>query len=345
MPKSPRRDTELPSIDAAPKGRATSLIGGIIAALTVLWTVVSFLLAAGGFGTLLPWRIVCACAWALGCWAIAHYLRPPYGLLVPTVLSLAMVWGLYRIPPRADRNWSADHAHAPSATFKGDLVTVNHFRSFRYPGDAGVEPRWITQTFDLTQLEGCDFIVVPFAANPRLAHTMVSFRFAEGPNLALSVEARREEGEAYSVVRGLLHQFEIVYVVGDEEDLLGVRLERLRDTLFIHPVQVELSTCRQFLIDLLTAATGVSKRPQWYGTLRSNCTTNLVDSLERTGGKRIPWDARMLLPGGSAELVYDLGLLDSTQDFDALRKRARKAPGGEPRRDGVPFSTWIRAAE
>ncbi len=311
----------------------------------MLWTVTSFLFVAGGSGSLLPWRIVCAGAWALGCWAMVHYLRPPYGLAVPIVLSLGMAWVLYRVPPRADRDWAADHAHAPAAIFEGDRVTVSHFRAFRYPGEANVEPNWVTQTFDLTQLEGCDFIVVPFAASPRLAHTMVSFRFAEGPNLALSVEARREKDEEYSVLRGLLHQFEIVYVIGDEDDLLGVRLERLKDTLYIHPVQVEVATCRQFLTDLLEAANGVSERPEWYNTLRSNCTTNLVDSLERTGGERIPWDARMLLPGGSAELVYDLGFLDSNETFDALRERARKAPGGTPRAIDVPFSTWIRTAE
>jgi hypothetical protein len=257
-------------------------------------------------------------------------------------LSLAVIWALYRIPPKGDRDWATDHAHAPSAAIEGDRVTVSHFRSFRYPGASTVEPRWTEQSFDLRQLEGCDFIVVPFAANQRLAHTMVSFRFAEGPNLALSVEARREKGEAYSVLRGVLHQFELVYVIGDEDDLLGVRLERLKDTLYIHPVHVEPATCRQFLVDLLGAANEVSAKPQWYGTLRSNCTTNLVDSLERTRGAPVSWDARMLLPGGSAELVYDLGLLDSTEPFETLKERARMAPGGTPRLADESFSDWIR---
>ncbi len=311
----------------------------------MLWSALSLLFVAGESGTLALWRFAGAGGWALGCWAAIHFLRPPQGIILSIVLSLVVVWGLYRIPPRSDRDWAADHAHAPSAVFDGDRVTVSQFRSFRYPGAAGVEPRWVTQSFDLFQLEGCDFIVVPFAANPRLAHTMVSFRFAEGPNLALSVEARREKDEAYSVLRGVLHQFEIVYVVGDEEDLLGVRLERLRDTLYIHPVEVEPAACRQFLTDLLRAASEVAAKPRWYNTLRSNCTTHLVDSLERTRGAAVPWDARMLLPGGSAELVYDLGLLDSSTALETLKQRARKAPGGTPRRADESFSAWIRRAD
>ena len=58
------------------------------------------------------------------------------------------------------------------------------------------------------------------------AHAFVSFGFDDGGYVAISVEARREAGETYSPARGLMKQFEIMYVVGDERDLIGLRVAR-----------------------------------------------------------------------------------------------------------------------
>ncbi|MEM8712847.1 MAG: DUF4105 domain-containing protein, partial [Planctomycetota bacterium] len=179
------------------------------------------------------------------------------------------------------------------------------------------------ERFDLGALEGCDYVVVPFADEPRLAHTMVSFRFRDGRNIAVSVEARREEGEAYSVLRAMLRQFELLYVIGDEEDLIGGRILARGDTVYLYPIVAEPEAIRRFFTKLLQSADEVSRRPRWYNTLRSNCTTTLVETLEETRGESLPWDLRILLPGGSAELVYDLGLLDSSRPFDVLKHEAR----------------------
>ena len=52
---------------------------------------------------------------------------------------------------------------------------------------------------------------------------MLSFGFEDGTYLAVSVEVRLEEDESYSPVGGLMRQFEIMYVVADERDVIRLR--------------------------------------------------------------------------------------------------------------------------
>ena len=65
------------------------------------------------------------------------------------------------------------------------------------------------RTYDLNDLQSVDFIVVPFSDMPGGAHTFLSFGFGGRDYLAVSVEIRKERGEEYKPLTGILRQFEI----------------------------------------------------------------------------------------------------------------------------------------
>ena len=58
-------------------------------------------------------------------------------------------------------------------------------------------------------------------------HTMLSFGFAGEP-VTISIETREERGEACSSLAGFFRQYDLIYVVGDEHDLFGVRTNHRR---------------------------------------------------------------------------------------------------------------------
>ena len=64
---------------------------------------------------------------------------------------------------------------------------------------------------------------------PDIAHVFVSFAFAGGDHLAVSIETRTEKGEGYSTVKGFFRQYELYYVVADERDVIGLRTNYRRD--------------------------------------------------------------------------------------------------------------------
>jgi hypothetical protein len=47
--------------------------------------------------------------------------------------------------------------------------------------------------------------------------------FGDDRYLCLSVEARKEVGERYSVLLSFFCRFELIYVIGDERDLVRLR--------------------------------------------------------------------------------------------------------------------------
>jgi Domain of unknown function (DUF4105) len=49
---------------------------------------------------------------------------------------------------------------------------------------------------------------------------MVSFGFGEKDYIAVSIETRKEQTEDYSSLKGFFKQYELIYVVADERDVI-----------------------------------------------------------------------------------------------------------------------------
>ena len=94
-------------------------------------------------------------------------------------------------------------------------------RNFDYRTEQDYVPRYDDRTFDLRQLDAVDLIAVYWAGDA-IARVMLSFGFA-GDHVAVSIETRKKKGEAYSSIAGFFKQYELIYVVGDERDLIRVR--------------------------------------------------------------------------------------------------------------------------
>ncbi|MBI2480637.1 MAG: DUF4105 domain-containing protein [Planctomycetia bacterium] len=122
--------------------------------------------------------------------------------------------------PSHDRDWSPDLAVLPYADIGADHVIVRNIRHCAYESDSDYAVNYYDKRFELPQIRTVDFVVVPFKENPSLAHTMLSFGFADGEHVAVSAEARLEKGETYSPVLGELRQYELMYVVADERDVI-----------------------------------------------------------------------------------------------------------------------------
>ena len=58
---------------------------------------------------------------------------------------------------------------------------------------------------------------------PYIAHTLISFGFADGRFLTFSIEIRKEKGESFSAIGGFFKHFEMSLIAADERDILGVR--------------------------------------------------------------------------------------------------------------------------
>ena len=64
---------------------------------------------------------------------------------------------------------------------------------------------------------------------------MMSFGTSDDQYLVVSVEARRRMNQKYSIIKGVFGAFPLMYVIADERDAIGQRVECRGDDVFLYP--------------------------------------------------------------------------------------------------------------
>jgi hypothetical protein len=246
------------------------------------------------------------------------------------------------VRPSNARTWRPEQSVLVRAVFEGHRVTIHDIRDFAWNSLDRYRPGYYDATFDLDSIESVWFVLTPLSANWRgPAHSFLSFGFAGSRFVAISVEARKEPDETYSALRGLLRGYELMYVVGDERDLIGLRVA-LGEDVFVYPIRASREKVRQLFVEMLERANELRERPEFYNTFTSNCTTNIVRHVNRIAPREIPYGPRILLPGYSDALALDLGLLDTDLPLDEARRRFRVNERAERYAGRPEFSARIR---
>jgi hypothetical protein len=282
-----------------------------------------------------------AAALAVICISMVALIRPLYrgaiAALIPVVI-VAFWW--MSIPPSNTRDWTPDVARVAQTTFDGSHVTIENVRNFKYRSETDYDDRWETRSYDLDKVRGVDMFL-SYWGPTLIAHTIASWEFDDGQHLAISIETRKETGESYSALRGFFRQYELVYVVADERDLIGLRADYRGEQVYIYRLRVSPAQARALLADYLQEANRLANNPRWYNALTSNCTTMIRYHAQNTIGS-YPLDWRILANGRADEMAYERGQIDTNLPFDVLRAHSNitekaKAADGSP-----DFSTLIR---
>ena len=243
-------------------------------------------------------------------------------LWVAAITILLASAGWMRVRPSNEREWASGQERMPRALLHGDSITIHDFRNFDYDSAGGVRDMcYETRSYDLRRLESVWFILAPFEPDNRgPAHSFLSFGFSDSQFVAISVEARREADEEYGVVKGLLKRYELLYVVGDERDLVRLRVAR-GDDVYLYPIKAAPEKVRALFLRMLERANALHAQPQFYNTLTNNCTTNILEHVNSIADRKIPYGKEVLLPGYADELAARLGLLDTDLPVEDARRR------------------------
>jgi len=279
---------------------------------------------------------------ALACLAALVFVRP-YGraLLALFLLFAAVAFWWMRIPPSNDRDWQADVARLPRAQLDGNILTVENVRDFVYRSETDFDARWVTRKYDLSKLEHLD-MYFSFWGPTDIAHTIMSWSFAEGPALAISIETRKEVGESYSALLGFFRQYELYYVVARERDVIGVR-DRFRDEhTYLYRLSAPPDVARALLMSYVDEINQIAEHPEWYNAFTGNCTTSIRNRVLSAGGA-VPLDWRLFANGHLPELLYERGSIDKSLPFPELVAKSDITERAKAAGDAEDFSQQIRA--
>ena len=272
--------------------------------------------------------------------------------IVLLLLTCALLAGVGCSPaakmlaPSNVRTWEPDQAVVPYVEFRGNQLVAHNVRYCRYFDQETFVVEHEDRTYDLSQLRSVDFFMIPFDNMPRLAHTMLSFEFAppDGPPqyLAVSIEVRKDLGETYAAWKGSARQYELMYVLADERDVVQLRTNHRGEQVYRYRTTATPEQARLLLVDVAGRANQLASRPEFYDTLTNNCTTNLVDHINRIQPQRVKYDYRVLLPGYSDQLAFDECLIIPQGSFEQTKAAAYVTPKALVAANREDFSQAIR---
>jgi hypothetical protein len=318
------------------------LVAGIwflLRALLVAWATLAI------YYSNLPWgglRLGLAVAFAIfAVWAV-WWTRNRRIYAAFAVLYLGVVAWWISIEPSHDRNWRPEVAVMPRVTIDGDRVRITGVRNFDYRSRNDFTVRYEEREVLLSHLTGLDFYVSYFMEGP-VGHTFLSFVFDNAPPLSISIETRPEVGEGFAPVASMFKQFELIYVVGSERDLVGVRANHRQEPVYLYRLNTSADDARRLLLVYLARINELADRPEFYHLLTNSCTINIV-RYANAAGREGRFDIRHLLNGLVDSYLYHSGRVDTTLPFDELRRRSLINAAAQAA-DGAPdFSQRIRAS-
>lgn len=306
-------------------------------ALVVAWATLAI------YFSNLPWawaRLALAVAFlAFSIWALGvSRTRPAKGAFM--AVFLAVVAWFVSIAPSHDREWRPEVAVMPRAIIDGDRVTLTDVRDFQFRSRDDFTVRYEERTVLLSHLTGVDFFISYWVPGP-IGHTFVSFIFDNAPPLCISIETRPEIGEGFDPLASMFKQFELIYVVGDERDVVGWRTNHRDEDVYLYRIQTSPEAARRLFLVYLERINELADRAEFYHLLSNSCTINIVryaNAAGRPGG----FDFRHLLNGLVDQYLYASGRLDTSLPFAELRRRSQINAAAQAAGDAPDFSDRIR---
>ena len=217
-------------------------------------------------------------------------------------------------PPQMNRDWYPYLSHTPQVEITDEGFTVSPVSDWSYAFDRETETTYLdSASYNFDQLRRVWFMLEPQPGSQLAAHTLLLFEFDDDQILGLTIEARREQGEEYSAVRGQFNAFELIYIWATARDLLIRRAVMLDHEVFVYPVDITEAQSRTLLAHLLERSQSLSHTPRYYNTIVSNCTNELA----KAAG--FHWAPAYVLTGRSDEYLYRRGIIPGADFAEAHR--------------------------
>ncbi len=291
----------------------------------------------------LPWAPVRTLAallfFAFGVWSL--WLAPARRRWVFAVAFVGVLAWWISIRPSHDRDWLPEVAVMPRAYIDGDRIRITGVRDFDFRSRDDFSVRYVEREVSLSHLVAVDFFISYWMPGP-VGHTFVSFVFDNAEPLSISIETRPEVGESFAPLASLFKQFELIYVIGSEQDVVGWRTNHRDEDVFLYRILTDPENVRRLFLIYLERVNQLADRAEFYHLLSNSCTINIVRYANAAGRSgRVDW--RHVLNGLIDRYLYASGRIDTSMPFAELRARSHINHAAQAAAGAPDFSERIRA--
>ncbi|NQW99099.1 DUF4105 domain-containing protein [bacterium] len=320
-------------------GGLFALLSGFVRFLFVAWASLAI------YYSTLPWlwlRVALAVGFLVfAVWALWRpFRRRRVWAFVAVYLVILVGWSTIR--PSHDREWRREVAVMPRAEIDGDRLRFSGFRNFEYRSADDFTEIYEEREFDLSHLTSLDFYVSYWQVGP-VGHTFLSFNFDNAQPLCISIETRPEKGEGFDPIASLFKQFELIYVVGDERDIVGVRTQHRNEDVFLYRIRIPPAIARELLRVYVRRINELADQPEFYHLLSNSCTINIVryaNAVGRVGRLSL----NHILNGFIDHYLYSAGMLETDLPFEEFRRQSHINAAANEAYGKPDFASRIRNA-
>jgi hypothetical protein len=294
----------------------------------------------------LPWqpvRLVLALIFVgFGFWAL-WFSRNRRMRWIFAVMYLGVVGWFISIRPSTDRVFRPEVAVMPRAIINGDFVKLVGVRNFGYHGSRdNFTVRYEDREVCLTNLVAVD-LYVSYWGPSIIGHTFVSFCFDNAAPVCISIEAKPELDKTFSYIATMFKQYQLIYVVGDERDVVRVRTDYRGEQVYMYHIRIPREKARALFMVYLERINQLADHPEFYHLLSNSCTINIIRYANRVG-RQGGLDYRHVLNGLIDRYLYARGYVDTSLPFAELRQLSNINETAQRSGDAEDFSERIRAA-
>jgi hypothetical protein len=257
------------------------------------------------------------------------------------LFTVILIWYLL-LKPTNNGDWTPDVADLAWAQINGDQVVVHNIRNFDYRTETDFTPARYDRAFDLRTVSSGD-IILCYWGPKAVAHGIVSIGFEDGSHLAMSIEARRTKSQHFSMLNGFFRNYGLIYVIGDERDLIRLRTNYRdpNEQLYLYRVRLTPDQVRAVLLSYLKKANSLRDHPQFYNALTDNCITGIVENA-KAGHKTAHMQWETFLSGYAPRQMYENGVIDTSIPLDHLTDQSLITPKALAADKDPDFSAKIR---
>ncbi len=257
--------------------------------------------------------------WVRICWYIFQRV---FLIAFLTFLTVWLAWWLSQSPSN-HRDWEELDRELPQITLSWSSVSIKNIRNHLWQSDKEFTPQYIDDVYNIDDIERLYYVITPFGDSDGPAHTMFSFSFSWWKHLVISPEIRKERGESFSAINGILNKYELQYVIGTESDVIKVRTNYRKNEVYTYPIKTEKIKIQQLFRSMLIRAQKLEKEPEFYNTLWNNCATSVLMHANALRTIKLTAGAYTLLPSHSDQIVYEAWLIDTELPLPEARKYYR----------------------
>ncbi|RLA19140.1 MAG: hypothetical protein DRQ62_12315 [Gammaproteobacteria bacterium] len=241
--------------------------------------------------------------------------------IILAYIAVLIAWN--NMQPSNDRDWVPSVAKSPYAITQGNLVSVHNIRNFDYQTEFDFSEKYYAKTYNLDELESLNFLLSFWGGGTTFAHTILSFGFTNGDYIAVSAETRLEKNESQELIKGFFNQYEMIYILADERDIIRLRTNFRKqepEDVFFYPTTLSKEEVRQVFDVIIARVNKLYQQPEFYNTLTQNCFTTLRADLSTIAPPKNRFDWRVVANGYADQMLYENGTIATDLSFTKAKQ-------------------------